>query len=422
MKGDVKVAAWLLALSLFAQFTMLGGDGAFLGMICAVLNCTTGLLLITIARPQTRFYTHLLLPFFLFGAGLVWSLWPDIGGRAVSERIAPDLVPTELARMLGYGVLLAGTASLGYRRGPTRYSSELICLAGALNLLIGLLLSQLDKTHIWGLAKGIQAARFSGTMLNANAMGTVFGVVALLALGAALVHLREGKGSKPFHELWLCVFLVIFTGTLGGVGLTGSRTAFVVCLLGSATLLLYHWLATRKQAGNGITSMIWLGVLLLNLLVAGGYAAMQRMQGLAGDAVSRTELWRHFGTLAERAGPHGFGLGSFSEINTALLPVHDLATDLWYINSAHNIVLQMIIEGGLLFPALMFAGLIPIMIAIWRGRPDSLTGRIVLLACVLGLGVIIAGGMVDVALNIPAVVSLAAALVGLLWGRSVRYR
>lgn len=419
----ILAGAWLLGLNIFAQATAKGGDTALLGTMAASLNCLCGLVLLLIGRPSPLILGRMAAPLLLLAAALVWATWPDIDAALLggpSTRLASDLVAADAARYLGSFCLLIGAAAFGARRAAQRAAMTAIVLCGAANMVVGLILRQIDPHRVWGIRKGMLAGRFTGTMLNANAMATIYAMVAVIALGLALIAFRDRR--RPFRDYPLAplAFLAIFAAALGSVGPTGSRTAMASAIIASALLLLVHFSKERWRNVNLI--VIGAGVLSMGaMLVIGGLVTMRRLPKLGVDAIQRWELWDHYRAIAGQAGAFGYGLGSFAQVNSAMLPADFLATDLWYINAAHNVILQMIMEGGLIFCLLACLAIVIIASTVIRRWPKgSDPATIMQQAGASALLIALLSGMVDIALNVPAVVTLAASLLGLLWGRSMR--
>lgn len=421
LRNDLRWAAWLLAANVFLQVTALGADGALLGSVAATANCAVAAVLIIVARPPTRFFLAAAVPLLPIAAGILWAVWPELTNMsAAAHHIAPDLVASDAARAIGNTALLLGAASLGHRRGLLRIAIEAMCAAAAVNLVIGLALRQIDSSTVWGIDKQFMAGRFTGTMLNANAMGAVYGAVAVLAIAGALSTLfGESALRRPVAQT-VSLYLLLGGATLAAAGLTGSRTAFFAAAIGVAVLVALAW--SRVEWSNPRRLLGWAAAALpLAILLAGGLAAMQRVQHLGVDAQDRVQLWTYYGALAAQAGPHGFGLGSFSAVNTAMLPIDSRASLLWYVNAAHNAVLQMIIEGGVPYALLVVIGLAMIAYRIVAELFSAARrGRTLLVALIAALVGITLTGLVDISLNVPAVATLAAALLGLGWGHSIR--
>ena len=115
----------------------------------------------------------------------------------------------------------------------------------------------------------------------------------------------------------------------------------------------------------------------------------------------------------------GYGLQSFSELNLHHLGGPLEATGFWYINSAHNKILGILIEGG--WP---YLGLLVLTVAVMGSnmlryrrieRDDPL-----MRAIPLGLLLLLSCSMVDIALDVPALAALAVFLFAMMWGRSLR--
>lgn len=422
-RAAILAGAWLLGLNVFVQATAKGGDSALLGTMAASLNSLCGLILLLIGRPSRALLRRMAAPLLLLAAALAWATGPDmavalLGARSI--RIAPDLVAGDAARYMGSLCLLTGATAFGARRGAQRMAMAAIVLGAGANVLGGLILRQIDPHRVWGVEKGLLAGRFTGTMLNANAMATIYAVAAVLALGLALAALRDR--SRPFREYPLAplTFLTVFAAGLGAIGPTGSRTAMASALIASALLLFMQF--SRQQDRKAWLIAIGAGSLSVGaMLLIGGLVTLRRLPKLGVDAVQRWELWEHYLAIARHAGPFGYGLGSFAEVNSAMLPTDFRATDLWYVNAAHNVMLQMVIEGGLLYCLLACVAIALIargVIQHWPGRNDP--AAIVQQAGASALLIVLLAGMVDIALNVPAVVTMAASVQGLLWGRSMR--
>ena len=110
----------------------------------------------------------------------------------------------------------------------------------------------------------------------------------------------------------------------------------------------------------------------------------------------------------------GYGLGSFAELNAHTLTA-DSALALWNFGAAHAAPVQWVLETG--WPGLMILGVVAGLVGrrlarLLRAGVDPI-GQ----AMVLALLVALAGGMVDIALNVPGIALLASILAGLSWGR-----
>jgi hypothetical protein len=416
--------AGLLALDMAA----LGANGPLLAMIAA--NAHIGLLiLVLLAGPMlpVAVARGLLVPALLAVGATMWAIYPDMlalaTGRASSATVrpAPDLVWPALVQIIaGWSALLSGVW-IAMRRRQGRIFIDWLLLFGVLVILLGLILRQWDGDAVWGYAKGIHAGRFTGTLLNANAAGALFAVLAILAFARALVAWMGQKRHLLAYRLPLPLMLSIlaFLAALGACLLTGSRAAFLLLVLTLPVVGLVDGTARRAICQRRyLPYLVGCGLLLLALVLLFGGLTLSRLEALSDGQVDRPGIWAHYRDLGLMQ-PHGFGLGSFAEANIRFLGSPAQAHGFWYINAAHNFVLNMMVEGGWPYAALMLAAAGWMMIdavCLWRsGGFDVLS---VAMACAIVLITLCAG--VDIIFNVPAGAYCALVLLGLLWGRSAR--
>lgn len=418
------IGATILGMAPFLVITADGADHAFLGVIAATLNCIVGAVGVMFAGVSRQLLREATIPFGLLLAALLWATWPDLYASGLfvpppfstQPRLAPDLVASESARWIGNMALLTGALALGYRRGILRRATAILCLSAVLNLMLGLMLRQMDSHHVWGIKKGILATRFTGTMLNANAMGIAYSATAVLSLGMLFIAARKNAGRST-QLLEMSLYGGAFAALMSACALTESRTALVAGLLASTVLTMVGLRGILTRQRVWVVAVI--AVMLLSLAVS-GIAIFRRLARLEGDIAMRTEIWSHFIGLAEKGGPFGFGLGSFAQVNMRYVPDTRMATDIWYVNAAHNIFLQNWIEGGWVAACLGLVALVWILVRTIANRSRGGSTGIIISAQILALGVILAGASVDVALNVPGIQALFVAILGLAWGRSVR--
>ena len=415
-------AAALIATNCTVQIVALGADTATLGSLAGLSNALTGAALVILARPSWQMLGASFLPVGILIAALTWAVWPDLTGSGKGDRIAPDLVAvdaTQLAALIG---LLVGAAMVGARRDWVWPALEALSAGGAACLGIGLVLRATEPNTVWGLPKGIFINRYTGTMLNANAMAAIHSAFAILALGIMLAQLRGGVFGALRHRAFrIPVYGGLAAAHLVACGITGSRTAFGALVV-AASLLVWWYRWSLAQNRGRFSQFLAAVAMLAFALVASNLALAERLASVGDDWETRTLIWRHYADLAANAGPHGYGLGSFAEVNRAFLPDSKLATNLWYVNAAHNVVLQTALEGGVAY-ALLICLAVAIMAAqIGANLPRSYPARLVQLALVASCAATLTVGLDDIALNITAAATMTTSMWGLAWGRSLQNR
>lgn len=415
-----QAAGFLLALLVTTQLTALGANGPFLSVTAAVANVAVALALLFLVEPENRFWRGAWPVLLGLGLMIGWAALPGLVPGLAAGRPAPDLFLFGLARFFGGCALLVAAGFVGFRQGLLRLTSNWLVLLGLGQIAIGLWLREVDPTHVWGVDKTINVARYTGTMINANANATASAALALVAFGRFQSLLREPE-ARTLGEILLRVLCVLTAiAGLGIVALSGSRTVLMLLLAALAALTLLdpilRYRLNRLGGALSVSALMAAGALVF---LSTGHTALHRFRTLGADGVDRTVIWRHYAAVARDAPPFGYGLGSFAEVNHATIRGALEAADFGYINSAHNELIELVIEGGAIFAVLALVTGILMTFVIWRsglGRRGLPLPRAAMAAILL-----IAGeAMVDIALDVPAVAALAVLLLGLLWGRSLR--
>lgn len=163
------------------------------------------------------------------------------------------------------------------------------------------------------------------------------------------------------------------------------------------------------------------GLLLIALLWWLSGPLLARFDTLGSEALVRSMMWDHYLDLAAAAPLQGYGPGSFPTLNAATLDNPLTARSLWFVNSAHNLFLQIALAGGIPYLILMiWAGwriLTPVGQLARRGQlPVDTLGTFAFVLLILSCAT------VDIALDVPAVILVTLFLTGLLWGRALKLK
>ncbi len=183
-----------------------------------------------------------------------------------------------------------------------------IVLIGLIQIATGLILRGIDPGHVWGVDKGILVDRFTGTSLNANATGCLFGVIALLGLGRWLTLMRESGEDRDSGVVARIAAMLGLTMGTGACFITGSRTALLLLVIGLAFVAGRDPLLRRRLLRpKGLALLAVVGFVLIMLALTIGDVTMDRMTMTSTDAVTRVEIWRHYAALAARSWLWGYG-------------------------------------------------------------------------------------------------------------------
>ena len=352
--------------------------------------------------------------------------WPMVFlKRVLTPPLAPDLLPLGVLGAASGVALFFAAALVGMGDGNLRRLAEWITGFAGLLFCGTLALRLLGLPDGWSLVIEDQRLhRFAGTLGNPNAAGVAYAMFSLIATGVAISSLaawREMPGDGRLLGT-LAALLVALAG-LALVGITQSRSALVLLLVGHAVLLAGLWAGLRRPARgrpsvfSRLASVLVSGALLAGILALVGSATIDRFAPVGDDGISRLAIWQDYGAMVLHMPFAGYGLGAFAELNQRSLTVQT-ALDLWRLGAAHTAPLQWALEAG--WPGL---GLLVLatslifwrMLRCFRWGADPIGTAMLLAICTALLA-----SMVDIALNVPAICVLTVVLAGASWGRALR--
>ncbi|HJO67241.1 MAG TPA: O-antigen ligase family protein [Sphingomonas sanguinis] len=411
-----RAAAVLLASLLTAEQLAFGANGPLLALLAAAGQMAVAIAVLVLLAPPAAFWRAAAPVLILALATIGWVALHALPRHAV----APDLVAPGVVRAIGLLALLLASAWIGYRRGLMRIAIGWIVLIGLIQIATGLILRGIDPGHVWGVDKGILVDRFTGTSLNANATGCLFGVIALLGLGRWLTLMRESGEDRDSGVVARIAAMLGLTMGTGACFITGSRTALLLLVIGLAFVAGRDPLLRRRLLRpKGLALLAVAGFVLIMLALTIGDVTMDRMTMTSTDAVTRVEIWRHYAGLAAKSWLWGYGPLSFDEVNLMSLRTAEQANLLWYVHSAHDEVLSLLLEGGVPYLLLTMATMAAILLDIHRHR-DAKRADPLLRAMMVATTLVLACAMVDITLDVPAMAGLTTVLIGLPWGRAIR--
>jgi hypothetical protein len=414
----------ICALAMTAGLAFNGLNDAAGNMIAAMLGGGLLALLLLDARPGPTFWRQrrvVLLPASLAG------LWLSV--TAIGVELIPAPLPLPLAPDFAYGALLAwlgGLAALisgsiiGADRIRMHRTIRLIALCLCTTLFIGLAMwfagDSLDSLDYWTITR---RGRFAGLVGNVNVTAALAGGLVILALALATDNVRRGQGGAHL----LMALGAIGMAAIGMIAalLTAARFPIVIALF----LLIALPFVIARKAKKVRRGVPWLGLftaLLLGVLLwFFSVPLLARFDTLGPEAQVRSMMWDHYLDLALQSPFQGYGPGSFPTLNAANLDNPLIAKSLWFVNSAHNLFLQLALSGGFPYLLLMLsAGLAlfrPVVRLLSRGRFS--VDAMGIFGLILQLWFC---ALVDITLDVPAVILLALFLTGLLWGRALKLR
>lgn len=249
----------------------------------------------------------------------------------------------------------------------------------------------------------------NGFFANPNHQATMLVVAAVLAAGwlfHAGAHPRGRESGRGRGVVGMVAAGAVVMLAIGALPLTGSRAGVIIFILALAAVVAsQHWRLRGRRSRR---------LLVAGSGVAAGLGVLAAMRWMRVDAAEELRQPLRQATL-EVAGAHaplGSGAGTF-------VPVFEQATSgellmPSYVNHAHNEYVQWLLEAGVLaLPAMALAviALVAATRALLRLPPPARAAG----ACALiALLAIAAHSLVDYPLRTQAMLTVAAALAGIL--------
>lgn len=329
----------------------------------------------------------------------------------------------EYAALAGAGaIFLIGRAGARvFERGEVLWRFTLSLFA--VIALIGFADHIVDPGFILGTEKAYHETRLTTPFLSANTAATFYGIGAIAALAAFLRALRERGDARESRGLEaaarrLLMPTLALVITLTCLVLTQSRAGALIGLGAAAGLLAWDSVAARRRSGRAER---WAPALILLAAAAGVLISIsaeglgERLERVGADSSQRLDLAAAYVDAVRYAPVFGHGPGGFEYVN-------DLAADasnaerLTRQNAAHNVVLQWLLQAGVVGTAIAGGILIAITNTILSGLGARRRARSFLRAGLAIFALVFAHGMVDYALEIPAFLWVFAWLAGLCAG------
>lgn len=410
-----------VALAMSAGLLFDGFDSAMGQAICCIVNCAA-LILLLIERPPSLDRWREVLP--VLGLLAAAALWVTLVGaiRAPSDPAAPfvpDLFASQLLSFVaGVAALLCGWL-LGQRWSRTRQVVDWLIALSCLYLVLGLALRAIGPNGLLDYWSVVREDRFQGLIGNVNVTAAVAGVTAILALSRVFAAAARRRGSVLARReiivatlYCLAVFIALGAAIATASRFTNLLTFTVVALLTGVNLVRN---VRRLRLIGALLGAVALAVVVL--LTQFSDLLVERMTRLPDGLALRETMWSHYLAIAAGAPVTGYGLGSFPTVNSFYLTTPRFAEAMWAVNSAHNGLLQIAINGGVPYLALILAASLYLcgqILAGCRARWSNETAGIA-----VAILLIVACGMIDITLDVPATVTLMLFLAGLLWGSAL---
>jgi O-antigen ligase len=365
--------------------------------------------------PQAALFALLaavvLWPLTPWGPGGPHPVWVYLPGRLASLTVDRSALLLNVLQLFGLACLFVSARIVG--ASEARGGWFLRAAVAALSLYAAM--AFIDHVVVR------RTVRLTATLLSPNSAATTFGTGMLLAVAAAVTRLRRYpdltilRRGDPEVTAWLGVAGLLATVLL----LTASRAGVAASLIGLGLLLVWNVFAQR-QGWRGATGLIAVAAILLVAAIA-----LPSIDYLAGrfsvtgrDLDVRSNIFALHWAAFLSTPWSGFGLGAFPTVNQLVTTGPSLSV-LYDVRAAHNLYLQWLEEGGVVGSVAMLAVFASLIWPILRGGfADSSTGawaRATACAAV----VLLAHGVTDFALQVPAIQALCATVLGVVGGMAL---
>lgn len=256
-----------------------------------------------------------------------------------------------------------------------------------------------------------------GPFPSPNATGSVAAALLVLAvsrLASAIDEQGHATGRKTLRALERSAPYAAAALLFGmALALTGSRGAIAAAGLAACFWLGWHLLMTRSpvRIASGVAVLL-IGSALLVFFLTGRSLTLDRSYVAVGDLDERLSTFQIYWQVFLDSPLFGYGLGSFDAVNRQILDRSNIDL-LWSLGAAHNVVVQWLVEAGLVGSIPMFACVVAVA---GHGLAKSIgpqKGAATLAGVCMAEAVLLVHGMVDIGLQVYSIAVLLAFLFGL---------
>lgn len=349
--------------------------------------------------------------------------WPaKVGSAAIvlitmGQLFTPEPVATlpDLLALYAAGAVYIVMAALGANTTEA-LRVQLGLQAGFLLVaVIGFVDFVVSPGTLFGQVKTFHEARLTTPFLSANTAAAFYGMGLLFGLSSVLKIAREAEDRRdPFlGELvrrgTLALILILFC--LACLALTGSRAGAASVLVAGIVLMVWE----RRGRQDHLPVLIFGGLSVIAagvILFVSGDILGERVAANMADDAGRLVLWKASMDAFKEAPFFGHGFGRW---DAAIAPHVTAATApvLSQQGAAHNLLLQWLVQAGLVGTLAGLSLPIMILVQLWRGLSRRRRMRTLLKTVIAVMLALMLHGTLDYALELPAIVWWFAAILGL---------
>lgn len=359
------------------------------------------------------------------GLAILFLIWLWIGGFGNWHQ-----AQYEVQTLVAGGALTGTGYVIGSRNGTLKVAwSALIWSLALFTVIFGFdYLAQTENAGAYG-------RRLSAGFGSANTAATLFAMGLLLASSKLLVRfqdMRYNKRQRGERIAYLAQYefpsLVLMTFAAACLIMTMSRAGILMGVLSFIGLVGFELIRMTRRGQlrflrrRRVFLVLGAAAFIVLLLAISGEINPQHAEALLHNVEGRTRSFAIYWDLWLQKPWFGHGLGSFDSVvdEAATLQTADALTQM---GAAHNVVLQWLLQQGILGTAGMLLVLMVIFRPILRALFTNSAKPRNFLRLSIALSFLVFGhGMVDYALEIPSIMWTYAFILGLAAGYSLQTR
>ncbi|MGA3308107.1 MAG: O-antigen ligase family protein [Xanthobacteraceae bacterium] len=344
----------------------------------------------------------------------------DLLGRQrpwMSISVSPNSTWLSALSLLPPIAIFLGVIQLGYRE--RRGLSLIVVAVGVVSAFIGLTQVAQGPTsalRFFAITNGTEAVGF---FANRNHFAALLYVVLLFTAAWAIdVAFKVGswrdiRSFEPATIVALTAFFVVFIVLIASEAMARSRAGVILTIVALAGVFALAS-ADRRNASGVTPRKLLLGATTLAIILAAQFALYRILGQFAIDplADARIPFARNTIQAAKAFMPFGAGLGTFVPVYGMFEPPSDALANT-YANHAHNDILELWLETGVMGMALL--GLFVIWLGLrsvqlwWRPAAGARELDLSLMrAATVGIALLIAHSFVDYPLRTGAMMAILA--------------
>jgi O-antigen ligase len=275
---------------------------------------------------------------------------------SIALSLAPDLSRRAAATLLSLAFFFFAASVAGSRSRQRRWLLLGIGLGGITQLVIGI------RPWLAG-----EVPRVRGTFVNADHLALYLEISLCVFFALVCWAIRRSRSEETLERRLLFVgpTLLVWLLFFAWLVATGSRAGLVAGVVGlavQAILLAVAWRRFRlllAGAGGLIVGAAAIG--LVGFQRGLGRMLATSWHGVA--ASDRVLVWKESLELVKSFPATGTGLGTFAEAFPTVQPP-ELSGWVWA--RAHNDFLELVITGGVAGTVVVLAGLVSLILGLWK--------------------------------------------------------